>query len=1266
MKILEIRFRNLNSLTGEWTMNLTGPEYASDGIFAITGPTGAGKSTILDAVCLALYGQTPRLGKITKGSNEIMSRLRGDCFAEVVFETRAAWAGTALKTGKFRCQWSQHRARKRPGGELQNPKHEISEVSTGSILEAGKKGVAEQVETLTGMNFDRFTRSMLLAQGGFAAFLQAGADQRAPILEQITGTGIYSAISIEIHARKTAEKSKLDLLEAGFSGISLLEPIEEETLRKALAIAEASANCQAARQGVCSRAMDWMKGIETLENEEIKINRQLTELERKFESFRPDAGRLELSTKAVSLDAAHAALTALRNQQEDEILALARVHDAIPSLEKALSESSSAFDAANADLERFTLARETEAEHIRLARELDTRISELNSRLDDTAARSKGAEEELNKELNKSAGIKAGLESGATALAEISARLESFGKDGGIAESIGSIRHVVAELRKDAKDFAGRVESVRETNSKLMVAEEFLKEKKLSAESAALAVKKAGGLVEAARDACAAAAGGLAPEEIQLHLDTLRERKTLLDRAAEETVRANAVSRDLESLRASMTAAKMERETFDTEIDSVLKLLESSVRERNLLEVQANLVERIKNLEDQRLILEDGVPCPLCGSPDHPFARGNVPDPGEAALALASARALTENLGGKAFELKSRRSVAVTRIENTGERIRAEEESRAETLSTLVSIASSLGLESLNSAAISDAATGCRDLLEKMTADLAATIRSRKDLEAATSGLTEAGEALTFAKADVLKAEGLRDTWIDRLDRAGHELEAGRERFEAAIVDTREELTEFIVPLPDGLADIHILRSRENETGFAAAMSDESFLSDVLNELGFRRNRWAEAEAARSRYERNITALAAENHTVSALIQSHRDEFDAAERETTTHSEARQCYITRRFAVFGDRDPDAEETAAAQAVATVLKVLQTARDNQGRQDLEHKTALSRIRSLEESVLGRKEPLDAAEAEFASRLAGAGFPDESSWRAARLSEEEYGRLASEAAALADDRTRLDAIKAENIKKRKIGNSMNLLCEVTKEFGDPEEPGWSLESLDRLAGEINASLKTAQQEIGARRERLDQDSHLREKCFKIQQEVEIQRTEFTRWESLHELIGSADGKKFRNFAQGLTFDMVIAKANEQLSKMTDRYLLVREPSKPLELDVIDSHQAGETRSTRNLSGGESFIVSLALALGLSQMASRSVQVDSLFLDEGFGTLDEDALETALSTLSGLRREGKLIGVISHVQALKERIPTRIRIVPISGGSSILEGPGCRKIG
>ena len=219
MKILELRFKNLNSLYGEWHIDFTESEYAYNGIFALTGPTGAGKSTILDAICLALYGSTPRLGRITQSSNDIMSRQTGECFAEVVFSSQS---------GRFRCHWAHHRSRKKANGELQIPRHEIAEATEGGkVLENKLTSVLSAVEDKTGMDFDRFTRSILLAQGGFDTFLKATVEQKSKILEQITGTKIYSDISIGVHERLREEKNKLENLESETRGIPILSPEEE-------------------------------------------------------------------------------------------------------------------------------------------------------------------------------------------------------------------------------------------------------------------------------------------------------------------------------------------------------------------------------------------------------------------------------------------------------------------------------------------------------------------------------------------------------------------------------------------------------------------------------------------------------------------------------------------------------------------------------------------------------------------------------------------------------------------------------------------------------------------------------------------------------------------------------------------------------------------------------------------------------------------------------------------------------------------------------
>ncbi|MCK5098195.1 MAG: chromosome segregation protein SMC, partial [Desulfobacteraceae bacterium] len=253
------------------------------------------------------------------------------------------------------------------------------------------------------------------------------------------------------------------------------------------------------------------------------------------------------------------------------------------------------------------------------------------------------------------------------------------------------------------------------------------------------------------------------------------------------------------------------------------------------------------------------------------------------------------------------------------------------------------------------------------------------------------------------------------------------------------------------------------------------------------------------------------------------------------------------------------------------------------------------------------------------------------------------------------------------KHELSSAANRAEDLNKSISTLKEKlaGNKVKDLGDKLKALHSSLKDLQQSMGSIKQQLKQNKETKEKYKEQAGLIENQKKECNRWDILHELIGSADGKKFRNFAQGLTFELMVSHANRQLASMTDRYLLVRDGIKPLELNVIDNYQAGEIRSTKNLSGGEGFIVSLSLALGLSRMVSRNISVDSLFLDEGFGTLDDDALETALEALSSLQQTGKMIGLISHVSALKERIGVQIQIEAGMGGRSSITGPGCTKL-
>ncbi len=315
------------------------------------------------------------------------------------------------------------------------------------------------------------------------------------------------------------------------------------------------------------------------------------------------------------------------------------------------------------------------------------------------------------------------------------------------------------------------------------------------------------------------------------------------------------------------------------------------------------------------------------------------------------------------------------------------------------------------------------------------------------------------------------------------------------------------------------------------------------------------------------------------------------------------------------------------------------------------TKQEQIKDLEQRIQSTDEAMVLLNDRFNQALQQAGFRDEQSFLSARMEKEKLSTLETQARELTTRTTELNA--------RQHDKQDALQGELARNITEK-----SLVDLYAELSGVQANLKAIREQVSRIKFRLEENEKALAKTMSKREKIEQQKSICEKWGNLHKLIGSADGKKYRNFAQGLTFELMIGHANRQLRKMSDRYLLTRDREQPLELNVIDNYQAGEIRSTRNLSGGESFIMSLTLALGLSQMASRNVRVDSLFLDEGFGTLDQEALDTALETLSGLHQEGKLIGVISHVAALRERIGTRIQVTPHPGGRSIISGPGCQQ--
>lgn len=1081
MRILQVRFKNLNSLVGEWQIDLMHPAFASDGIFAITGPTGAGKTTILDAICLALYGRTPRLNKVTKSGNEIMSRQTGECFAEVTFETQS---------GRYRCHWSQHRARKKPNGELQAPKHEIANADSGEIFESKIRGVADQIESATGMDFDRFTRSMLLAQGGFAAFLQAAPDDRAPILEQITGTEIYSQISIRVHERQREEREKLNLLQAETAGIVILEPEQEQEIGQALKAKQKEETDLASKSADTGKAITWLTTIDGLNKEIVNLADEASKLQGDIEAFKSDREKLDRALSAASLDGAYATLTATRKQQADDRAGLKAEDEALPGLESSAKEQAEALTSAEEQTARAKEELKAAAPTLQKIRSLDQKLA------DQKKAISEGDE---------------GCKKDAAKIdADRKNRIEEQEKRSKAHETLDLVDGYIKEHAQDEWLISG-LAGVEEQFSGLLFKQKEIVQKEADQAAATTA----------------------------LDLTT----KSLDDRQKQSDIR----KQELEDTSKQIQQGKVAL----SQLLGDRLLREYRIEKETLLREMAFLT-KIAELEDHREKLEDGKPCPLCGATEHPFAEGNVPVPDETEKKID---ALTR-LISKAED----QEVAIKKLEE------------AESLA-------------------------CKNLTETEKLESAAA----NDKKAAEKALAEVKESLVNLHAD--------------------------------FAERRQTVSSKLLPL--GIADIP-------ETG----------ISSLIETLRARLKAWQDQVKNKADIEKQIADIDSEMKRLDAVIETQStalaeklERLEALKKELATGSDERN-------ALYGDKNPDDDERRLNKAVSDAEGTEKQARERNNELQQKWNTAKAHVASLMKRIDQREPELKRLETEFSEALAPVGFSNEEQFLAARLPSERKAELAATAKNLDERQTDLQA--------RQKDRETRLATEIARKITDK-----SLEELEPQFKEHEEALKELRDIIAGLKHKLSENAVAKERIKEKQTVMEAQKKECRRWENLHELIGSADGKKYRNFAQGLTFEMMIGHANRQLQKMTDRYLLIRDEAQPLELNVVDNYQAGEIRTTKNLSGGESFIVSLSLALGLSHMASKNVRVDSLFLDEGFGTLDEEALDTALETLAGLQQDGKLIGVISHVPTLKERISTQIQVTPQTGGKSQLFGPGCNKM-
>lgn len=1260
MRILKLCFQNLNSLQGEWEIDFRHAAYADEGIFAITGSTGAGKSTILDAICLALYGATPRLGEITQSKNDLMSRHTGECRSEVIFAT---------KNGSYRCTWLQKRARKNPEGNLQSPTHEIAPFTDDAAdlppLETQTRKTRKLVAEFTGMDFDRFTRAMLLAQGSFAAFLQANSDERSNLLEEITGTEIYGDISRKVHEFKTQSDAELKTLTDRLSGMTVLSDEEVQSLTSQKnALIDIVNETKTALTKIESDKL-WRQKLDAYTHQIHQLEHEARDLAEQESQFAPQKTRLQRALKALEVSGDIKKLDYQRDLLTAQLSDLAGYEHQLPTAEHNYQLAQKSQD------ERQAKAQQTENDWqqaqplLNQVRKLDTTLGQKNQYAQEIAQQLSQLGEQLAHNAQSIDSQQQQLVSQQTQREQLTQAQQQIPQATTLPQTLASLTQLqessqafsqqaqalVNEQQQLQGDFQHNQQQVSALHSQLTQLQSQISQHRQNLES------QTSHLHHLTQGQSAAALR----QQVETYWQTDQQLAAMQSDVQTWQTNLQHYQQFVQQLADAQTQlAQIASQRVTSEQQQQVAQQTAELLNRNLI-----LLAKIQDLTEERDKLRHGEPCPLCGSATHPFATHQpyTPDDTEQQLAIAKQRiddinrqlqqllleehAITNNqqqLNEHLQHLQSHNQRLLNQLQLASQHlIHAQPVQQA--IEALPLVAAPSTDNNIDRQALQTLATIIQTEQINNQQSLAALQDSLTQIEAVQSEQQQTQQRLAKLSEqyhDVLQQQTLlHNQQQHRQDRI-RDIDAQQ----LVIADKQHQVIQRIDKLLMPFA------TRERTFSFATTQDVNAQLNQHIDTLAQLLQRYQGLETKLNHINDTITGI---EQTLTRLSadQQHltQNQHQVHQRKQALAQEISELQA-QRYALFGEQAVDIVSHALIQAKNQALQDYQTSQTAFHEQLSQLQILQQQIASLTTSTTQLKTAQQTLQADIQQRFATLGFVDEADYRAAVLVDTERERLQQLASQLHDSQQR----------------NHNLLSEakrIQQQLLDHPQTALSLEQLLDALGQLQQQFSEQQKQLGAVEQQLAANEALKQNQQQLLDAINQQRNHTEEWKVLHQLIGSSDGKKFRNFAQGLTFNIMVAHANEQLKKMSDRYLLIADSEQPLMLNVMDNYQGGQIRTSKNLSGGESFIISLSLALGLSNMASHRMQVDSLFLDEGFGTLDEEALDVALDTLTNLQQSGKLIGVISHIQALKDRISSQIQVVPQTGGISKIIGAGITKI-